>query len=89
MIYAGYTVMLPEETDKRIRNFLGGCSHDCDEDEIAAFVFSVAQEYYDRVYCYDGDLVSAVEYFDLKAEIIKAIASRMSARRLVETTEEE
>lgn len=84
MGYAEYTVMLPEETDKRIRNFLGGCSHDCDEDEIAAFVFSVAQEYYDRVYCYDGDVVSAVEYFDLKAEIIKAIADEQ-ARRILGT----
>ena len=72
MRHFGFFVPIPEETVKHVERHIGGAPHDVDSNELLAFVFSVAQEYYDRVYCYDGDLVSAVEFFDLKAEIARA-----------------
>lgn len=70
----GYIVPLSTETKKRLQKHLGGASYDVGDTEIRAFTFGVAQEFWEQAYQYDGNTKAVVEFFDLKAEIAKAIA---------------
>lgn len=70
----GYIVPLSTETKKRLQKHLGGASYDADDTEIRAFIFGVANEFWEQAYQYGDDTKAVVEFFDLKAEIAKAIA---------------
>lgn len=68
------SVRLSEGAKKRLQKFLGGASYDVDHTEMCAFVYGVANEFWEHAWQYSGDLQTVVEGFYLKAEIAKAIA---------------
>lgn len=80
MRHFGFFVPIPEETVKHVESHIGGASHDVDSNELLAFVFGTAQEFWDKACQYDGDLQDVVEFFELKAEIARDIAGGMKYR---------
>lgn len=83
-----YVVPLSTETKKRLAKHLGGASYDADDTEIRAFIFGVAQEFWEQAYQYGDNYQDVVEFFELKAEIAKAIAANEQANRVWRTGKE-
>lgn len=80
-------VPLSTETKKRLAKHLGGASYDADDTEIRAFIFGVVNEFWEQAYQYGDNYQDVVEFFELKAEIARAIADEQ-ARRLANTGKE-